>query len=111
MKEDIIFKKHKSVPPFLTFGLSTIGVRIPDYKIATEFVKACGTPLTSTSVNVSGQGNCYSMECVTKMFQASEIQPDLFLDAGELAEVPVSTVIKMELKKVKVIRQGPIKIE
>lgn len=107
----IIFTKQKSVPSFLTLGLSTIGVRIPNNKIALEFITACGTPLTSTSANISGQGNCYSIECVTKMFRSSESQPDLLLDAGELAEVPVSTIIKVEQKKISIIRHGPIKIK
>ncbi len=107
----IIFNKHKNVPPFLTLGLPTIGVRIPDHKVALELITACGTPLTSTSANVTGQGNCYSTECVLKMFQSSESQPDLLLDAGELSEVPVSTVIKVEAKKINILRQGPIIIK
>jgi len=107
----IIFKKQKNVPPFLTLGLPTIGVRIPNYKIAKDLVTACGTPLTSTSANITGQGNCYSIECVIKMFQTSDIQPDLLLDAGELSEVPVSTVIKVEPKKINILRQGPIKVK
>lgn len=106
----IIFKKHKDVAPFLTLGLPTIGVRIPDNKIALDLVKACNTPLTSTSANITGQGNCYSVDCVMKMFQATENQPDLIMDAGELEEVPVSTVAQVVLKKINVLRQGPIKI-
>jgi len=107
----IIFKKKEYVPLFLTLGMQTIGVRMPDYAVATAFVKKCGTPLTSTSANISGQGNCYNAECVTRMFQASDSQPDLILDAGDLPEVPVSTVVQFEEGKLKVLRPGPVVIK
>lgn len=107
----IIFEKKEYVPLFLTLGLQTIGVRMPDYAIATALVRQCGTPLTSTSANISGQGNCYNAECVVRMFQGSDSQPDLILDAGDLPEVPVSTVVQFEGSKLKVIRPGPVVIK
>ncbi len=107
----LILKKKKAVPPFLTLGLPTIGVRIPDSKIAQMLVTMCGKPLTSTSANISGKGNCYSPECVTRMFQDSENRPDLLLNAGDLPEVPVSTVVQIENKKLSVLRDGPVKPE
>lgn len=107
----LILKKKKNVPPFLTLGLPTIGVRITDSKVAQMLVATCGKPLTSTSANISGKGNCYSPECVTKMFQESETQPDLLLNAGDLLEVPVSTVVQIEDKKLNVLREGPVKPE
>lgn len=107
----IIFKKKSFVPPFLTLGLPTIGVRVPDFKIAVALVKACKKPLTSTSANITGHGNCYTAECVIHMFMAEEARPDLLLDAGELPEVPVSTVIQAGATGVKILREGPVKIK
>jgi L-threonylcarbamoyladenylate synthase len=107
----IIFEKRETVQPFLTLGLPTIGVRIPDFKIAQALVKICKKPLTSTSANITGHGNCYSPECVMHMFQGEEAQPDLLLDAGELSEVPVSTVIQMTDKGLKILRAGPVTIK
>ncbi|MFZ6035672.1 MAG: L-threonylcarbamoyladenylate synthase [Patescibacteria group bacterium] len=106
----IIFTKKDSVPPFLTLGLSTVGIRIPDLAAAKALVTAAGTPLTSTSANISGKGNCYSAECVQRMFQANDAQPDLILDGGDLPEVPVSTVVRAEKDRITIIRQGPIAI-
>ncbi|MBI5037356.1 MAG: threonylcarbamoyl-AMP synthase [Candidatus Kerfeldbacteria bacterium] len=106
----IIFDKVESVPPFLTLGLPTVGVRIPDLQAAQMLVKAAGSPITSTSANLSGKGNCYSAECVLRMFQANDAQPDLILDAGDLPEVPVSTVVRLENGKITIIRQGPVKV-
>jgi len=107
----IIFKKKKIIPPFLTLGLPTIGVRIPDNKVAIALVKACDKPLTSTSANVTGKGNCYDSDCVRRMFQGIDAQPDLILDAGELPETPVSTVVQVEPKRINIIRQGPVKVK
>lgn len=107
----VIFGKKDTVPPFLTLGLPSIGVRIPDYTIAIALVKACNTPLTSTSANITGHGNCYTPECVMRMFQSEEAQPDLLIDAGELPEVPVSTVAQVTEHGVKVLRDGPIKLK
>lgn len=107
----VIFEKKETVQPFLTLGLPSIGVRIPDYKIATALVKACNKPLTSTSANITGHGNCYTPECVMRMFQSEEAQPDLLLDAGELPEVPVSTVVQVTEHGVKVLREGPVKVK
>lgn len=107
----IIFDKKDTIPPPLTLGLPTIGVRIPDLKVAQELVKMTGKPLTSTSANITGKGNCYTVECVTRMFQDAESQPDLILDAGEIPEVAVSTVVRVDGSKVNVLRDGPIEIE
>ncbi len=107
----IIFKKKKIIPPFLTLGLPTIGVRIPDNKVAIALVKVCNKPLTSTSANVTGKGNCYNAECVRRMFLGADAQPELILDAGELPEMPVSTVVQVEPKKINIIRQGPVKVK
>lgn len=106
----IIVKKKASVPPFLTLGLPTVGVRIPDLAVAKALVTVAGTPLTSTSANISGKGNCYNAECVQRMFQSRDTMPDLILDGGDLPEVPVSTVIQITEKGMEVIREGPVKI-
>jgi len=107
----IIFKKKKTVPPFLTLGLPTIGARVPDSAVALALVKAYGKPLSSTSANITGQGNCYNAECVSRMFRDSESRPDLILDAGELPEVPVSTVVQLDDKGIEVIRQGAVRVK
>lgn len=107
----IIFKKKEIVPPSLTLGLPTMGVRIPDATVSLALVKAFGKPITSTSANISGQDNCYSAECVDRQFMESEVKPDLIIDGGELPPVPVSTVIQIEDGKIKILREGPVKIK
>ncbi|KKW01101.1 MAG: threonylcarbamoyl-AMP synthase [Candidatus Kerfeldbacteria bacterium RIFCSPLOWO2_01_FULL_48_11] len=106
----IIFLKKEIVPPALTLGLPTVGVKIPDSKVARDLVRAYGKPLTSTSANLSGTQNNYSLDDVLKQFRDQEARPDLYLDAGILEEIPVSTVVDTTGSKIKVIREGPIHI-
>ncbi len=106
----IIVQKKDSVPPALTLGLQTIGVRIPNHPVALALVSAFGKPITSTSANITGQGNCYNAECVHRNFRSEIAKPDLILDGGELPEVPVSTVIQVQAGKVHIVREGPVKV-
>ncbi|HCM68553.1 MAG TPA: hypothetical protein DIS62_06200 [Candidatus Kerfeldbacteria bacterium] len=73
-------------------------------------MRAYGKPLTSTSANLSGTQNNYSLDDVLKQFRDQEARPDLYLDAGILEEIPVSTVVDTTGSKIKVIREGPIHI-
>lgn len=50
----LILDKKEEVPNILTSNLETIGVRIPNNKIALEILKNFDAPLATTSVNISG---------------------------------------------------------
>ena len=107
----IIFKKKDNISSALTLGLPTIGVRIPDNKVAIALTDNIKRPLTSTSANISGKQNCYSAEEVERVFREENSRPDLILDAGPLPQVEVSTVIEMKDGRVKVIREGPVHVK
>lgn len=88
-----------------------IGIRIPKNKIARLLSQKCNKPLIATSANLSGQPECYSVNCVLKEFQYQKVKPDLILAAGRLPRTKRSTIILVENKKLKIIRQGSIKIQ
>lgn len=106
----IIFKKKPSVPLSLTLGMDTIGVKIPKSPVALEILKAFGRPLTSTSANISGTANNYTVDDVLKQFRDQESRPDLVLDGGALDEIPVSTVVDTTKGSIRVLRKGPVDI-
>ncbi len=81
-------------------------VRVSTNKLARQIAKKLGRPITATSANQAGGGNCYSVACVLK--QIKEKQIDLILDAGKLFKKKPSTIVKAEDKEIKVIRQGEI---
>lgn len=87
-----------------------IVVRVPDNKIARSLSSKLSRPIISTSANISGMGECYSIKEVLKQFKGKKHQPDLILDAGKLKKRKPSTIIRIVNNKVEVLRKGPIKI-
>lgn len=90
--------------------LMTIGIRVPDCRIAQTILTQTG-PLATTSANLSGQPPLQTMAEISAQF------PDvLTLAAMELKEdireigVP-STIVKWTGKNWQILRQGAIKVE
>lgn len=106
-----VLPKKDIVPNALTLGLPTVGIRIPDSPVAVLLAKLLGRPITSTSANLSGEKVCTTIDEVMRQFRTSPTLPDFFLDAGELADLPPSTVVDLSGKKPKVLREGPVKFK
>ncbi len=106
----IIFKKQPQISSALTLGLPTIGVKIPNSPVALALVRALGRPITTTSANLSGMKNNYTIDDVLRQFRDTEPRPDLLIDAGTLPEIAVSTVVDSTKGKPIVMREGPVKI-
>ena len=51
----IIFRASQAISPLLNAGSSTIGLRLPDNKIAIELILKSGIPLTAPSANITGK--------------------------------------------------------
>jgi len=91
-------KKHKKE----LFGLDndTIALRIPSYPLLNEILKSVDTPLVQTSVNPSGSPFLVQHEEIIDYLEKNEIQPDLVIDVGVLAEAQPSTIIDLSNNKV-----------
>lgn len=97
-----IFSAGKTVPTVVSTNQKTIGVRIPDNKIALAMVSALGRPILSASVNnMEGEYviNPYELEKVYK----NEV--DIIIDAGSLVSEP-STVVDFSEAVPRLIRSG-----
>ncbi|MBX4191831.1 MAG: threonylcarbamoyl-AMP synthase [Candidatus Doudnabacteria bacterium] len=92
----------------LSAGTKTIGIRLPNNKIALELVEKLGKPITTTSANISGQSACYSVLEVKKQFEKSVKKPDIYLNGGKLKKIKPSTVVLLTGERAKIIRLGPI---
>jgi L-threonylcarbamoyladenylate synthase len=92
----------------LSAGTKTIGIRRPKNKIALDLAMLLGKPITTTSANVSGQSNTYSIVEVKKQFSKSILKPDFYLDGGKLKKTQPSTVVLLDKNNVKILREGPI---
>jgi len=107
----ILFKlktKNRELRTISKNGL--IGIRIPSNRTARQLAAKLGRPLTATSANLSGKKECYWAEDAIRQFDNQKIKPDLILDQGKLNKSEVSTIIKLNKKKIEIIRPGKIKI-
>lgn len=101
----IILPARRDIPPPLISLSGRIGVRISSQPLATELVKALGSPLTATSANPSGRPPARTVEEARKYFAG---QIDIFIDGGKLTSESGSTVAEINGDTIKIIRAGEI---
>ena len=102
--------KHK-VAPGVESEDGTLGIRIPNYKLVTDIVKAFGKPITATSANASYKKRPYKISDILENISDKQKNLiDLIIDAGELPANEPSTVIDTTLDDPVTLRQGEIKL-
>lgn len=104
----IVLKKKPVLPSIVTFGLDSVGVRVPRNSFTIELIKNCGGLLIGTSANISGATPCTSIEEVLKQLNQ---KVDLMIDGGKTEIGIGSTVIDLTKKEIKILREGPISYE
>src|SRR3972149_7447977 len=87
-----------------------IAIRVPDNKIAQMISKNIGRPITSTSANISGKNECYSVAEFLNKAIGKKWLPDLILDAGKLPKRKPSTIVDATKDQIIVIRKGEINL-
>jgi len=92
----------------LSANSGTIGIRYPANQTVHELVELLGRPITTTSANLSGHNDCYSINEVEQQFAKSSRQPDFYLDGGKLKRTKPSTVVLITNNHVKILRPGPV---
>jgi len=98
----LIFKKRKSIPDFLASGLPTIGIRMPDNKIALKLIRKAGGALAVTSANISGNKPAISADQIKRLKGI-----DLIIDGGKCKIGISSSVVFVSKDRMKIIRKGP----
>lgn len=100
----IVLKKNKNVPDYITNGKNTIAVRMATSKTIEELIIKLGTPIFMTSANKSGENECANLDEIEKSFP----KLDGILE-GKVAFSKSSTIIDCSSKKIKILREGPIR--
>lgn len=99
-----IFKGTKEVPRrLMNAKRKTIGIRVPDNRIALDLLEALGEPLMSTSLILPG--NDYTESDPEEIRDKLEHAVDVILNGGYLGEQP-TTVIDFSDDDPQVIRFG-----
>lgn len=104
-------KENTDIAALLVSPEHTISCRISPHSFIQKLFEYFDNPLVSTSANVSGEPAIYESQKVLESFLKKEIAPDTFIDAGDLALTPPSTVIEIKDGKIEVFRQGSVIIE
>ncbi|MFH1767457.1 MAG: L-threonylcarbamoyladenylate synthase [Patescibacteria group bacterium] len=87
----------------------TQSVRLSSHPFVATLVKRFGYPIVATSANIAGQDAIYEVEKIKDLFWGNDDKPDVFIDGGDLAILPVSTTVKVvDDEHVAIVRQGKI---
>ena len=100
----LILRRRAQVADYVTNGLDTIGVRMPDDPFVLALIDGLGKPMLVTSANRSGEKTGTTFEEVME-------QLDGRIDGivrGTCGCLSASTIIDLSGDKVKVLREGPI---
>lgn len=101
----IIGKAVAELPPEITAGTGTVGIRLPADQSVRDLVRECGGVLTATSANPAGRGPARSAEEVRNYFPEGI---DLIIDGGHVTAVQPSTVVDATTLSPRVVREGAI---
>ncbi|GFO57358.1 threonylcarbamoyl-AMP synthase [Geomonas sp. Red276] len=97
-----VLEANSIVPDLLLTKQRTVGIRIPDNRICLSIVQALGSPIVTTSANLSGEdpiGHPWQVEADLGK------QLDIVVDGGELT-ADVSSVVSLIGDVPEVLRKG-----
>ncbi|HKL08290.1 MAG TPA: L-threonylcarbamoyladenylate synthase [Bacteroidales bacterium] len=100
----IVLPKSNIVPDIVTSGLDTVGIRMPDNKIALQLIKTSECPIAAPSANKFGRISPTTASHVKK--QLPDI--DYVIDGGKTKVGVESTIIRLSKKGFQILRTGII---
>lgn len=104
----IILKKRENVPAIMVSNGETVGVRMPNHKLALDIIESAGGILATTSANISGEATPSSFVEISPIFKE---RVDIVIDGGKCPIGTASTIIDMSKSKISILREGSISKE
>ena len=101
----LILPARLDLPPLLTGGTGTIGLRQPRQDLVCRLMAALGLPLTGTSANRSGQEPLTTAAAVARELGG---EVDLILDAGPCPGGLPSTIVDVTVSPPRLVRAGAL---
>jgi L-threonylcarbamoyladenylate synthase len=101
----LVLRAHAELPPALTAGTGTIGVRLSGHPVARALVSALQGPITAPSANPHGQA---SPRTAAEVIAGLEDRVDLVLDGGATPGGPASTLLDLTRTPPVVLRAGAV---
>lgn len=104
----VVLPRSERVPLAATAGLNTIGVRMPQFGLANQFLSACREPVVAPSANLSGKPSTTTWHAVLEDLDG---RIDCILQ-GDPTEIGLeSTVVDCTVDVPILLRQGSISLE
>lgn len=100
----IVLPKSNIVADIVTSGLTTVGIRMPNNKIALELISKSECPIAAPSANKFGRISPTTAEHVRKQLD----KVDYILDGGKTTVGIESTIIKLTELGFQILRNGII---
>jgi L-threonylcarbamoyladenylate synthase len=104
----LIFTKKSSLPDFVTFGLDSVGLRIPNNGFALSLIRQSGGLLVGSSANRTAEKPPKS---VKEISDELEEMVDVILDGGSTVQGVPSTVVDLTTDTPRILREGPIRLK
>lgn len=101
----IILKKKDIIPNILTANGDTVGIRMPENKIALKLIEYAGVPVATPSANISGKPSGTDLDIIMKDFGENV---DYFIDGGKSRIGVASTIVQVIDGKPHILREGII---
>ncbi|NPV38668.1 Threonylcarbamoyl-AMP synthase [Brevinematales bacterium NS] len=101
----VICERSSRIPPIVSAGLPTVGVRIPAHPLAHKLLTLAGLPVAAPSANLSGRPSPTTFEMAIRDMKG---RVDAIIDGGPCEHGLESTVVMVKENKVIILRPGAI---
>ncbi|HEB12306.1 MAG TPA: threonylcarbamoyl-AMP synthase [Actinobacteria bacterium] len=103
----LVMPASDSIPRLMAVD-GTIGVRLPNSRLAIELIRSVGEPLATTSANISGRASLLSVD---EAKDALGDRVDVYIDGGLSPIGLESTVVDPGVEPLRIYREGAISKE
>ncbi|MFA5948006.1 MAG: L-threonylcarbamoyladenylate synthase [Candidatus Gracilibacteria bacterium] len=104
----LVLPRNIALPAFFNKDEAFVSLRVSSDAFCRKMVKEFHNPVTTTSANRTGEKQFYKIDFEKDKDFLKLI--DLIVDAGEIYENKPSTLVKVEGKRIQILRQGALEI-
>lgn len=104
----LVFPKKHALPNVATFGLNSVGVRIPANDVALRLIRLSGGLLIGSSANRTGEK---PPRRVQEISEELKTMVDVVLDGGASVQGIPSTVADLTSEQPRILREGPVSLK
>ena len=104
----LVFRSTDKVPPVVTGGGQTIGIRMVGHSVARDLLEELGAPIAGTSANLHGEPATSRFAAVSPVLLG---QVDVALDSGLCGKDVPSTVLDVTCRPPRVVRVGAVSVQ